>query len=499
VDTFSDFDALISWDDFHEVINWENGSKWTMKSPYSIDVGWLKRQIKRMTSKLNRRRFENYGGRRLEQDEALKQGLNIFRKDAFDFLTAHLSSPLKDFLSACIDIHIDIPATPFRQGSFPRTKMEPCGKEIITSPCNLGPEWLRHFLRALYDRKEFKEKTYPNKYFPFENRDHFVHSILVAAVGQLILSAPIDAAVKQSVKKELAYNFNKEVDLSWVDTVQDLMSEIYYCKFHGAFKNQSQVNDWVKQAWPAVAFWHDSGYDVATWFLLTFREFSHCEALKDIVKKNGEMLWCLLDDLKRLLGDELYYSIDEFLDNIKSITDIEHHILWYLDAWKEETQEKKTWGRCHALFSSYEFLKRFFFNRSSPLGVQLAVAIAEHHEEMDPTLSEEYEINDRDLARRFIRNPMGEILSFADAVSDFSRSEIRDMNSEDKKTSGGLGRISFTIDFNLHQISLWEPYGRRFQFFKGIKWDEARMKIKKRALWGDFCELNEDSKEGLKH
>ncbi len=485
MNTLSDFEALLSWDAFHEVIKWEDRKKWTSEKPYPLGAPWLKKQIKRMTSKLNSPRYKNYGTRSKVQDEAEKQGVKIYPEPVFDFLTARLHDSVKEFLIACIKNYIDIPATPHKHMAIPRVKKEPCGEDLITSPCNLGPEWLRHFLGVLYDREKFIEITSPNEYFPFENRDHFVHSILVAAIGQVVLSAPIDDAARQAVEDELRKFYVKPVDLYLMETVKDLTCLVYGNKYKDFFENEASIEPWVELAWPAMAFWHDSGYDAATWFLLTFREFSHCETLKDIVE-NTDIIWNPLRKLNRLIGEEVSGAIKELLR--RNSKGVGYHDMWYIDGWKED-KEKGSWGRCHALFSAYEFLTRFFSDSPPPIAAHLAVAIAEHHEQTDATLTEDSGLNDREFARRFVRNPMGEILSFADDVSGFSRPKLENVTI--RKTKSGFGKISFSIDFNVHRLKISQPDGKRIQFFRGSKWEEAKMKTKKRALWGDFSEFEE--------
>ena len=296
------YNEILSWEDIEKVIDWTKQKTWFSNKPHKLDRNWLQCQIERMISSLKSAPgFDEYGSLASAQEKASK--LRIFgdlTEAGRELLTSRFPKTVGDFLSLCIERKIDLPSTiPKYAGKTELFHENSKNKHMKISSCNLGPEWIRHFMGVLYDKDSWEKGT-GQKYNPFRNRDHHIHSILVAAIGQVILSMPIDERGIRAVEKELELDVG---DLKLVDTVEELATEIYSRKYSKLLRKM-QPEAWIRQVWPAVAFWHDCGYDTATWCLLTFREFVHCTMLRNILKE-PQIIWETLDELKQMVGNEL--------------------------------------------------------------------------------------------------------------------------------------------------------------------------------------------------
>lgn len=480
------YNEILSWEDFEKVIDWNKQKNWFSNKPHKLDRDWLQSQIERMISSLKSApNFEEYGSRVSAHEKARKLHiLDEFTEAARELLTSRLPKTMGDFLSLCIEQMIDLPSTIHKYaGGTELFHKNGQNIPIIISRCNLGPEWIRHFMGVLYD-KDFWEKSTRRKYNPFRNRDHHIHSILVAAIGQVILSMPVDERGIRAVEKELETD---EGALESVDTVEELAAEIYSRKYSKLLRKM-QPDDWIRQVWPAVAFWHDCGYDTATWCLLTFREFAHCTMLKNILKP-PQIIWETLEELKTRIGSELSERMKLALD--KDSTGDGYHDLWCIEEYGIEDASLRPWGRVHALFSASEFFERFqndsYGQDNKDEISHLAVAIAEHHEPENEDAKNPQGLTDDVLAKRFVENPIRGILSFADALSGFARAEVRRLKVPPIK----FGKIQFSINFNTEPLMMWKPKRgeeTRIQFFRKGRWERKNMKQIRKSLWADFKE-----------
>jgi len=489
------FQTVQETEDYKKVFDWSDANWWTRIGGLRLDERGLRRQIGHFTNAVHTYEKLTFGSAKSRLTDAKRKELKELTKIGRRVLAGRLFQPVAGFLHACVENDLALPSTVKRING----NAEPCGEKV--SYCNIGPEWIRHFLGVLVDAGEFQKIT-AQKYNPFKSRDHFVHSLLVAAIGHAILAMRVDKPAKAAVAQRLGLS---PTALSGVKCVGQLMAQVYSRKFPEIIGTDGfEAGDWLRRIWPAVALWHDAGYDTATWCLLSFREFAHCCSLQSVVRDGAEnVLWSCLRELQSVIGSDLPKSIRDALDTPS--TGDGYKDMWNIDDHKTQDPKLLAWGRFHALFSAYEFIKRFGNSRPStgldPQIKHVAVAIAQHHEQvLHPGVSEGA-LTDEHMAESFVRNPIGSLLSFADALSGFSRVKVK-VNWLDNLVNlsvGRLGKISFSLDFGGKPLRVrmqgTAPNGRPYfypdkflhRFFPG-KFLRSRMRLKKKALWGVLVE-----------
>ena len=436
---------------------------------------WLKKEMENMTEKVYK--IPPYGSR-----SGATGGIpSEYRNSSFQLLAGPLDETLRSFLSNCFEKSIGLPVTVSRFG----LSNEPCGMAI--SRYNLTPELIRHFLGVFYDKKKWEKQT-GQKFFPFENRDHLVHSLLVAILGNLILGVKVEPEDIEGVLEELQIS-NSEADvLGPIDNLFNLMSITYHKKF-----GLSPVNadNWLKKAWPAIAFWHDAGYDPATWFLLTAREFAHCRSLDHINENLGIEMKNIFKFLYSNVTNETWFNKNDLYKKLKlyssnqlsdqSAPNDAYHLIWFIEGCHLQNPKSRYWGRFHALLSAYEFYKHYKWNGfTDPEIKHLTVAIAEHHEQkMNPDQTR------ADMVKEFVRNPIGLLLCFADALATTQRVKL-DWYEEAfyQGMSGRKGKLSFTMDLNTDPIYIKNHTTSRPEFFHGNRYEEQEEA--KKVLWGSI-------------
>ncbi len=436
-----------------------------------LDAKWLTKQIDHLNKTLMPL---SYGA----TEGSLIICAHDIAKSSFQVLAGPLDNIIRFFLFNSALSDLTIPSTAPKIGF--NFKHEPCGN--VRSRHNLMPEWLRHFSGIFYDKKEFQARI-GRKFFPFENRDHLVHTILVALLGNLIFGIEITDKIKKQVLDDIGDDSN----VKDVKNLFDLMSKVYQKRFG---ESDVEINPWLKAAWAAVAFWHDSGYDATTWYLLTTREFSHSCLLSDL--SINKKIWAVFHNLYQIFrGEKLMEHLEEFLTQfkpknrtLKSTPDDPYHFFWFVEGCHIEKSNERHWGRFHALLSADEFLYHFgkLGNIDKKIN-HLAIAIAEHHEpKLDPTR------DPNDIINEFIRNPIGLLLSFSDALAATQRVKLDWSNIPVLMDMGGnKGNLSFTMDLN--SSPLWivpsEKDGSRcLDFLRGYK--HFHNKLVGKTFWGQI-------------
>ncbi|MCG2775878.1 MAG: hypothetical protein L6406_09395 [Desulfobacterales bacterium] len=483
----TDFAKIFDWVNAKNPINWSDRANWTVRKEKRLDGIWLKKWVNKMTESVNKIEH-NFRSNTAIISKHRTEALKSITKSSQLVLMGHVSKPVGKFLKACKNKEIKLPSTISKVSA----EKEPCGNEV--SEINVGPEWIRHFHSVLYEPGFYRRRK-PKKtvdYFPFTNQDHLVHSIVAALLGRAILEAPIDDDANRAVRDQLKL---KTGEWFKVDTVHELIAQVYNKQFSSASndKSESTFETWLKEYWPAVALWHDSGYDTATWCLLTLREFSHCNSLYNLVTENY-IVKGTFKELRKALKKELYPSVLSALTNTKKLDGYEY--LWWADGCYDNNPATRPWGRFHALFSAYEFLKLHSNNgkldKIDSLTKHLAAAIAEHHEQKIYTDIANKGQTDDDLAKLLIRNPLGTFLSFVDDLSGFERVDIEEgSNRTWTDTPKKFGKITFSINFNVKPLRIRQPKrgeNKRLRFYRCGWKGEQNMKVKKRSLWGDIFE-----------
>ena len=453
-----------------------------------LDGEWFKEEIENMSR--NVYELDIFHGSRDGAAEEIAFGLH---SSSFQLLAGPLDETLRSFLFNCLKKHRNLPVTVPKNG----LSKEPCGMTI--SRHNLTPEFMRHFLGVFYDKKKWEKRT-GQKFFPFENRDHLVHSLLVAILGNIIMGVKVEPEDIKDVLEKIGINSSTADDLGPTDNLFNLMSIIYQKKF-----GLSPVNAdaWLKKAWPAIAFWHDAGYDPATWFLLTAREFAHCQSLSFIndnlcKEMKNNVLKSLYSNIKGedLFGDSNEKSVttqapfrqelEDYLSYDRSPNDA-YHLIWFIEGCHFQDSRTRYWGRFHALLSAYEFYK--YFEQDNPDDrfsdsqiKHLTVAIMEHHEQkMNPDQTR------AKMVEEFVRNPIGLLLCFADALAANQRVKL-DWSEEAfyLGMSGRKGKLSFTMDLNADPLWINHTTSRP-KFFRGNRY-KKRDVVAKKVLWGSIVE-----------
>ena len=456
----------------NQTIDWRVRGGWTEKSPWPLDEDWVRRELGRMQAALLIDAEPDYRlpGRAARRDAfRLRQRLSRL---AMDVLFGALPEECQALVAACVASEAWLPLTvPRLTGA-----MEPCGK--VYSPWNIGPEYIRHFMGVLYDKDRFAE-VLGQEFFPFENRDHLVHSFLVVVMGLVLLSAPIDEEARTAVARVLGSHPDS---LGHCLTVGALAEHVY--ALSRMAPRGSSPAQWVRRAWPAVALWHDAGYDATTWNMLTWREFSHSFAVREALARiNGVEV---LERVRSFLGASLVPEVRESIERAASAGDGYSHF-WCLEGCEVQHPNRRAWGRYHALFSAFEFMELLRCQESPDDETSeeerrrhLGAAIAHHHEQTQYA-GRDGGLTDGELAELFVASPIGCILAFADLMSGFGRTKVVADNT-------GTG-VPFKIKWKKDPLYIWLPGTlSRPVFCLGAKPSCGPMTVKLRALWGDFWE-----------
>jgi hypothetical protein len=458
---------------------WDHEKSWEQATAHPpLDDSWLRDQLDRFSGTI-----KILGPIRGSRDYPPFKDL---AEGAFAIFGGKASASLKDLLKRCIELEFVLPST--------RSKIkgdnEPCGPIAIAH--NLAPEWIRHFWGALYNKEEFTNTLGGREFFPFENRDHLVHSLNCSFLGQVCLGIPVSNRLKRQILS-LENNRSSEPPTNLFDA----LVQVYKAKHENWFQNNTCdtiAETWLKKAWVAVSLWHDAGYDAATWYLLSSKEFMHCRtvALNEASLKNAllKILTCIQNGLRGTLCPSLSKEIRNAQIEIGKPRNRLYDVLWYLDGCYNHEASSRTWGRLHAVFSAYEFLFSFKSGDRQREDVKhLAAAIAEHHEQFHMSK----DANEWDnLWKIFLRNPMASVLAFADYLAAFERTKVEEPSDFIGADIGlGTGRMSF--DMNINSDPLWITHegsnlplffrGRRIQFRKPERY----------SLWG-IIEKAEKSK-----
>ena len=444
----------------------EEGEHWGKKRT-EIAGTWLGDRLSEMTDLFP---ISSFGTKAGVTAAFIRQQLD---RQAIRLLSAFLDTEVFDFLGAAFDTLKPVLAP------LMGTTIEPCDiHENKSRTAIVSPEWLRHMLSALYNKEGMLIE--PNKdYFPFENRDHFVHPFLVASIGSVLLHTELDSDAMAAIRFEFRRRHWRQSTLDAGSKIIDVTAAIFRNK--GCVIGHADMLDRIRRLWTRTALWHDVGYDFSLWCLITVRELSYCEAIKSV--KVGE----IIIDVCNKVASELRWQINDkkALSNaLKAVRNNvkPYHMLWLLDGCRQRNA-RRCWGRTHAVFSAYEYLSRFggdTDNDNKILSRFAAAAVAEHHE------FDDCEVDDKQLAKRFARNPISELLRFTDVISgfhrvkvDFSRAEVR------ASLFSGEGRVSFSFEMNEKPL-LISREGTRLTFRKGRK--RAQEVIKAKSLWGSYVE-----------
>jgi hypothetical protein len=155
--------------------------------------------------------------------------------------------------------------------------------------------------------------------------------------------------------------------------------------------------------------------------------------------------------------------------------------MWHVEQWWADKPDAP-WGRWHALFSAHEFFERLKLRneQEKPWWRILGAAIAEHHE------PEPKELGDGELAARFVRNPLGAILRFVDALGGIQRVNLRWPTANEITSFNSAGDpVTFSVD--LDEDPLWmspDPdRGTRWLFYRS-KSDAVPANTARSSLWG---------------
>jgi hypothetical protein len=249
---------------------------------------------------------------------------------------------------------------------------------------------------------------------------------------------------------------------------------------------------WLRRAWIATALWHDAGYDTATWYLLTAREFRHCQAVDRIMpafwEQFAEILGYLVAEIGAMLPPALQQAItraqQDFLDQKSP-----YEILWHLEGCNDQDPRSRPWGRLHAIFSAHEFL-----NCMAPVERQradvkhIAAAIAEHHEQVNLSA----DLLDWDaLWTNFERNPLASLLAFADNLAGFERVKVAEASPFITPDIGSsAARMSFDLDMNSAPLWTIPDRNRGLTFFRGRQ--NQRRFPDRYSLWAAIDKADDD-------
>jgi len=465
---------LIRLRDFEDFLHDSPQEEWlTASTRKALGGEWFADQIRGMTDRLRQRDNASYS--RLTPTSTVP--LRDLAQQSLATMIGPLNETVVDFLGWCI-LHgkrLPVTVTPTR---------EPCG--IYHTCHNLSPEWLRHVMGVFYDKDQFSKAIGGRQFFPFENRDHFLHSLLVANLGWALMGIKVSPALVEMVRERVPAR--KRPWLVNISTLGDLMENLYRLRQPNFFPTDLSARTWLKCAWTAVAFWHDAGYDAATWHLLTSREFAHCRPLTAVKSGNviGEALETVQLALASLLPTRMRSTIRNDLEAISRDCNA-YCSIWRIDGCHLEDESQRYWGRLHALLSAFEFLRRF---GSSPSVVDassdvksLAAAIAVHHE---PRMA--HDAKEATLVRELIDNPIGELLYFVDSISIVQRVKLDWASGPVADVSGRQAMISLSMDLNAMPIVVDQDTGDSLPLFFSGRSFERPAKRKKRALWGYIME-----------
>lgn len=431
--------------------SWNHEGSWANAFGKEMDDSWLQRKIDLFAehvSTIPRKRGGNY-----------IDPLTDLANSTVSILGGRVSPPLTDLLTHCIKHDYPLPAV--------RQKLdddaEPCGKIVVSH--NLSPEWIRHFLGAFYNRKEFEKALSGRKFFPYENRDHLVHTLICSFIGELVLGIPLDKPLQDAIVKETKATRPPK-------NLFEATAEVYRSRHSDWFKDpklDTEPEPWLRWAWTAISLWHDAGYDTATWYLLTAREFQHCDAVARMTPAFQDCFAKILGDLITQIGTLVPETLQQamgqahqdFLDRKRP-----YEILWRLEGCNDQDPRTRPWGRLHALFSAHEFLSFIDASERDREDVKhIAAAIAEHHEQVN--LSADAPAWDT-LWPSFLRNPLAAVLAFADNLAGFERVKVAEASPFIMSDLGNsAGRMSFDLDVN--SAPLWISLDPKlgYRFFRG--------------------------------
>jgi len=471
------------------LIDWNELNTWTTNSPKKLTIDWFRKNLKVITESvkqiidsIDRIHGRSAGNARIarEQGKSLTAVANQLLLGTFPKL-------FLDFMCACKEYEIWLPSTLERGIGC----NEPCGEEAIVSPFNLGPEWIRYFMSVLYRKNYFKDKTRQN-FFPFQNSDHLIHSVLVLLMGEVLFDVLIDDAAKEAVATILGDCDTR--DIKKVKTLKDLMVYVYDSSHHsGLIASDTSVEDWLQKVWPLVALWHDVGYEAATWQLLTFREFSHSFAIKDLLG-DFDIVSKIIRHLEKNLDLNFCPQFQQVFNCPEDVR-TGYDRLWYTEGCQIQGVTKRAWGRLHALLSAFE-LSRVLKCEPENVVKHLSTAVALHHERFFIDDIECGELEDEQLAKVFVKNPILCLLQFADEMSGFARAKVVEMNkgvnaeTKDGDEERYFDQIRFKVEWNKDPVCIWLPNEKtRPRFYKGDLEDsisQNSMMVKIRSLWGEL-------------
>jgi hypothetical protein len=433
--------------------SWNHEGSWANAFGKPVDDAWLQQKIDLLAehvSTLPRKR----GGNHVEP-------LADLAKSTMSVLGGRVSPPLRDLLAHCIEHDYPLPAI--------RRKLdddaEPCGPIIVSH--NLSPEWIRHFLGAFYSRKEFEKALAGRKFFPYENRDHLVHTLICSFIGEVALGIPIEQRFKDAIA-----SIQTSEDFRPPKNLFEALVEVYRSQHPNWFNDPMLVTEpevWLRRAWLAASLWHDAGYDTATWYLLTSREFQHCEAV-DRIKPAfqqcfADILGQLSSEIGALLPPRLLEAIQKAQQAFRA-RKRPYEILWHLEGCHEQDPRTRPWGRLHALLSAHEFLNFIDDSERQREDVKhIAAAIAEHHEQVNLSADR---LDWEGLWAHFLRNPLAALLAFADFLAGFERVKVAEASPFIMSDIGNsTGRMSFDFDINSAPLWITQAQNLGYRFFRG--------------------------------
>jgi hypothetical protein len=478
------------------------------------DVEWLRKGVEKFARILEEKKGEKEKQRKREdvQDFGGREGSRL-QSRLFDLspgvpkvLAGPLNEEVERFIRACDPLTtIAIPATtPVRRGD--RMVREGCGR--VHTSHNLSPEWLRHFMGALYDKEEFRKALDGREYYPFENQDHLVHSIFVFLFGHVVLGQEVDELATTCVYDSLPKGLVDKSVVTDCKTVCDLVQVILAAR--GLIPPNTFADydvTWTRLAWSLIALWHDAGYDASTWYLLTTREFAHLNCLEPMPGKSQQQIKGIIDRIVNLLEDFLptdFSGLRLSSPNCDRV-DEPYHLMWCVDRCGPE--DERRWGRWHAILSAHEFLERLGWDMKKQdqwLGI-LGGAIAEHHEQQKRNIAHDDNTNghkvfpdDKRLAADFVRNPLGVVLQFVDDLSGVMRVKVEWPDNSNNGVSFRPTGSEVTFSLKLSDDSVFlEPKAdnnKRTAFYHASDRNgNGSREARKVSLWGTIQKAKKDA------
>ncbi len=252
---------------------------------------------------------------------------------------------------------------------------------------------------------------------------------------------------------------------------------------------------WVRYAWSILSLWHDAGYDAATLYLLTTREFSHLRLTERLMPSAQSVVRGAIESVVAELSNDLPGGFKRDLGaDVLDDAPGAYALSWLVDGWGVPSASSYR-GRWHAILSAYEFLAVLseVSAERRECFMPLAVAIAQHHEREGyaagwPVDAQAGEVpaSDAALARDLVQSPFGVLLRFIDSFGGFPRVSLKwPAATPANGTTPGIATghaIAFTVDVDHPPITIDATSGSRPVFYRGTP--TGRLVTIRQTLWG---------------